>query len=64
MPFLQMAQKVRVITIDNDATDETGNSLDDVIAFLSFHGIRATAEVFPEKSDGGTIADVADAMHF
>ena len=57
MPFLQMAQEVRVITIDNNATDETWNGLD----FL--HGVKAKAEVFPEKSDCGTIADVADAMH-
>ncbi|RUX85431.1 universal stress protein, partial [Mesorhizobium sp. M7D.F.Ca.US.004.01.2.1] len=36
MPFLQMAQAVRVITIDNDATDETWNGLNDVcLAFLS-----------------------------
>ncbi|KQU87765.1 universal stress protein [Mesorhizobium sp. Root102] len=63
MPFLQMAQEVRVITIEDDATDETWNSLDDVVALLSFHGVKATAEVFPEKSDGGTIADVAHAMH-
>lgn len=62
MPFLQMAQEVRVITINNDAT-ETWNSLNDVVAFLSFHGVKAKAEVFPEKSDGGTIADVADAVH-
>jgi nucleotide-binding universal stress UspA family protein len=63
MPFLQMAQEVRVITIDDDATDETWNSLDDVIALLSFHGVKAKADVFPEKSDGGAIADVAEAMH-
>ena len=63
IPFLQMAQEVRVITIDNDATDETWNGLDDVVALLSFHGVKAKADVFPEQSDGGTIADVADAMH-
>jgi nucleotide-binding universal stress UspA family protein len=63
MPFLQLAQEVRVVTIDNDATDETWNSLDDVVASLSFHGVKAKAEVFPEKSDGRTIADVAEAMH-
>lgn len=62
MPFLQMAKEVRVITIDDDATDETSNSLDDIVAFLSFHGVTAKAEVFREKPDGGTIADVADAM--
>ena len=63
MPFLQMAREVCVITIDSDATDETWNSLDDVVALLSDHGVKARAEVFPERSDGGTIADVADAMH-
>lgn len=63
MPFLQMAQEVRVITIDNDATDETWKGLDDVVALLSFHGVKAKADVFPEKSDGKTIADVADAIH-
>ena len=63
MPFLQMAREVRVITIDSDATDETWNSLDDVVALLSCHGVKAQAEVFSEESDGGTIADVAEAMH-
>ncbi|QPC92988.1 universal stress protein [Mesorhizobium sp. INR15] len=63
MPFLQMAREVRVITIDDDATDETWNSLTAVVAYLSFHGVKAKAEVFPEKSDGQVIADVADAMH-
>ncbi|WP_245494268.1 universal stress protein [Mesorhizobium sp. M4B.F.Ca.ET.017.02.2.1] len=63
MPFLQIAQEVRAITIDDDATDETWNSLNDVVAFLSSHGVKAKADVFPEKSDGGSIADVAEAMH-
>ncbi|RUU53341.1 universal stress protein [Mesorhizobium sp. M2C.T.Ca.TU.002.02.1.1] len=63
MPLLQLAQEVRVVTIDNDATDETWNSLDDVVASLSFHGVKAKAEVLPENSDGRTIADVAEAMH-
>jgi nucleotide-binding universal stress UspA family protein len=51
-----------VISIDNDATDESWSSLNDVIASLSFLGVKAMAEVF-RKSDGGAIADVADAMH-
>jgi len=63
MPFLQMAQEVRVLTIDDDPTDETWNALDDVVAFLDSHGVEAKAEVFPEKSNGGTIADVAGAMN-
>jgi nucleotide-binding universal stress UspA family protein len=63
MPFLQMAQEVRVITIDDDATDETWNGLADVVAFLSSHGVKAKADVFPEKSDGGSIDDLAEAMH-
>lgn len=63
MPFLQLAQEVRVITIDDDATDESWSSLNDVVASLSFHGVKAKAEVFPGKPDGGAIADVADAMH-
>jgi len=49
--------------IDNDATDESWSSLNDVVASLSFHGGKAKAEVFPGESDGGAIADVADAMH-
>jgi nucleotide-binding universal stress UspA family protein len=63
MPLLQMAQEVRVITIDDEATDETWNSMNDVVAFFSSHGVKAKADVFPEKSDGGSIADVAEAMH-
>ncbi|MEI9401661.1 universal stress protein [Mesorhizobium argentiipisi] len=63
MPFLQLAQEVRIITIDDGPTDETWNGLDDVVAFLDLHGIEAKAEVFPEKSNGGTIADVAGAMN-
>lgn len=63
MPFLQMAQEVLVITIDDHATNETWNSLNDVVAFLSFHAVKAKADVFPEKSNGGTIADLAAAMH-
>jgi nucleotide-binding universal stress UspA family protein len=62
MPFLQIAQEVRVVTIVGDAIDEAWNGLDDLVAFLSFHGVKAKAEVFPEKSAGGTIADVANAM--
>ena len=58
-----MAKKVRVITIDNDVTDETWNSLVDVVAFLSHHGVTAEPDVFPEKSDGQTIADLAMAMN-
>ncbi|MBZ9708561.1 universal stress protein [Mesorhizobium sp. ESP7-2] len=63
MPFLQMAQEVRVVTIDDEATDETWNGLDDLVAFLSLHGVKAKAEVFPEKSNGANIPDVADAMN-
>ena len=63
IPFLQMAKKVRVIMIDNDVTDETWNSLADVVAFLSHHGVTAEPDVFPEKSDGQTIADLATAMN-
>ena len=63
MPFLQLAQEVRVLTIDDRPTDETWNALDDVVAFLDVHGVEAKAEVFPEKSNGGTIADVAGAMN-
>jgi len=63
MPFLQLAQEVRVLTIDDGPTDETWNALDDVVAFLDVHGVEAKAEVFPEKSNGGTIADVAGAMN-
>lgn len=36
MPFLQIAQEVRVISIDSDATEEIWNGLDDVVAFLLF----------------------------
>ena len=63
IPLLQMAKEVRVITIDNDPTDETWNSLTDVTTLLSQHGVKAAADVFPEKSDGQTIADLANAMH-
>ncbi|MBZ9702837.1 MULTISPECIES: hypothetical protein [unclassified Mesorhizobium] len=63
MPFLQMAQGVGAITIEDAATDETWNSLNNIVAFLSSHGVTAKADVFPERSDGGSIADVADAMH-
>ncbi|AHG48898.1 hypothetical protein RLEG12_08140 (plasmid) [Rhizobium leguminosarum bv. trifolii CB782] len=63
MPFLQIAQEVRIITINEKATDAIWNSLNDVVAFLSRHGVKAKAEIFPEKSDGGAIIDVADAMH-
>jgi nucleotide-binding universal stress UspA family protein len=63
IPFLQMAKDVRLITIDSDATDETWNSLTDVVAFLSHHGIKAGADVFPEKADVQTIADLAKAMY-
>ena len=37
-------------------------SLNDVAAFLSHHGVKAATDVFPEKSDGRTIADLATAM--
>ena len=63
MPFLQMAQEVHVITINDDATNETWTGLNNVIAFLSLHDVKAKADVFPEKSDGRSIADVADAIH-
>ncbi|UDL90425.1 universal stress protein [Mesorhizobium sp. PAMC28654] len=63
MPFLQMAKKVHVVTIEDDETDETWNSLNDVIAFLSFHGVKAKAEVLPEESGGRTISDLAEKMH-
>lgn len=59
---MQKAKEVRLITIDNDATDETWNSLTDVVAFLSHHGVKAAADVFPEKPDGQSIADLAKAM--
>ncbi|MGB8292779.1 universal stress protein [Rhizobium ruizarguesonis] len=62
MPFLRLAQEVRIITISEEATDEVWSSLNDVVAFLSGHGVEAKAEIFPEKSDGGTIVDVAVAM--
>ncbi|NKK93917.1 universal stress protein (plasmid) [Rhizobium leguminosarum] len=62
MPFLRLAQEVRIITINEKATDAIWNSLNDVVAFLSRHGVQAKVEIFPEKSDGGTIVDVADAM--
>ncbi|TIT86223.1 MAG: universal stress protein, partial [Mesorhizobium sp.] len=41
MPFLRMAQEVRVITIDDGPTDQTWNGLDDVVAFLDMHGVEA-----------------------
>lgn len=63
MPFLQIAQEVRIITINEKATDAIWNSLNDVVAFLSRHGVTAKAEIVPEKSDGGVIVDVADSMH-
>jgi len=63
IPFLQMAREVRVITIDNDPTDETWNSLTDIVSFLSHHGVKAGADVFPEKSNGQKIADLAMAMN-
>lgn len=63
MPFLQLAQEVHVITIDDGATDETWTSLNDVVAFLSLHDVKAKADVFSEKSDGRSIADVAEAMN-
>lgn len=63
IPMLQMAKEVRVITIDNDPTDETWNSLTDVTTLLSQHGVKAAADVFPEKSDGQTTADLAMAMN-
>ncbi|MBZ9898402.1 universal stress protein [Mesorhizobium sp. BR1-1-6] len=63
VPLFQMAQEAGIITIEDAATDETWNSLNNIVAFLSSHGVRAKADVFPERSDGGSIADVADAMH-
>ncbi|WP_202306040.1 universal stress protein [Mesorhizobium sp. L-8-10] len=62
IPFLQKAKEVRLITIDKDATDETWNGLTDVVAFLSHHGVKAAADVFPEKPDGQAIADLAKVM--
>jgi nucleotide-binding universal stress UspA family protein len=62
MPFLQMASDVRVITIDNSARDRAWKSLADVVALLSLHGVKARMAVFPEESDGQSIADVAEAM--
>jgi hypothetical protein len=43
-----MAQEVGVITIEDAATDETWNSLNDVVAFLSSHGVSVKANVFPK----------------
>ena len=63
LPFFQIAKEVRVFTIDSDATDETWNGLTDVVGFLSRHGVKATADVFPDRSDGQTIGDLAKAMY-
>lgn len=62
LPLLQMAKEVRIITIENAATSDTWRSLEDVAAFLSHHGVKAATDVFEEKPDGRTIADLATAM--
>jgi nucleotide-binding universal stress UspA family protein len=62
LPFLQMAKDVRVITIGGDEREREWTSLTDVVDFLSMHGVKARMAVFPEESDGQSIADVAEAM--
>jgi nucleotide-binding universal stress UspA family protein len=63
LSLLSLAKEVRVITVDDAADDHVSESLSDVSAFLSRHGIKARAEVFPEKADGRTICDLANVMH-
>jgi nucleotide-binding universal stress UspA family protein len=62
LPFLQMAKDVRVITISSEEREREWKSLADVVAFLSRHGVKPRTAVFPEESDGQSIADLAEAM--
>jgi nucleotide-binding universal stress UspA family protein len=59
IPLLARVKEVRVITVENDASDNSWNSAADVVSFLSRHGIKADSEVFQENSGPWTVAELA-----
>ena len=57
MPFLKLAEEVQVVRVTDDA-DRTG--LDDVVAYLLLHGVKAVG-VLRAPGDAGTAETLLDA---
>jgi nucleotide-binding universal stress UspA family protein len=51
LPFLQRADAVKVITRNEGENTSETDSLNDVLAWLSLHGVRATSEVVGHEAD-------------
>lgn len=62
LPLLRLANEVKLVEIaDADDLPEVGKRLDEVAAWLTRHGVKASAE--PRASDGMDVVHLAEIAH-
>ena len=61
LPFLKAASEVLVATVDEGDYSTEREDLDDMMAWLAVHGIKARAEVVPEAET--PVAAIVAAAH-
>jgi nucleotide-binding universal stress UspA family protein len=59
LPLLCQANEVVVVTVDRDADTHTQESMDDVIAFLRRHGVKAHSEIIKDKHESESLLSFA-----
>ncbi|TPK93952.1 universal stress protein [Mesorhizobium sp. B2-4-12] len=63
LPMMAKADDVVVANMDTDHDGSIRNSLDDVIAFLSVHGVKARSQLIAGEGDGEQLLEFARSIH-
>lgn len=62
LPFLALANKVVVVTMDTDRHESIRDSLADIAAYLEHHGVTARTELIPHEADGDRLLAFAHSI--
>jgi nucleotide-binding universal stress UspA family protein len=63
VPLLLAADQVVVATVDPEPDEWIRAGVEDVVAFLAKHGIKARSEVIKAKDDIGSLAEFVTSLH-
>jgi nucleotide-binding universal stress UspA family protein len=63
VPLLSSAEEVIVVTVDREPDDWTRQGVKDVVAFLSYHGIKARTEVVAARDESEKLLELITSNH-
>jgi nucleotide-binding universal stress UspA family protein len=62
VPLLSLADEVVVATVTSESDDWIQEGVDDIVAFLAAHGIKARSEVVTAKDDIGALTEFVTSL--